>query len=88
VTDVQKALAILAGLNSALFLTGAYVAGMVTGNPLAWKMALASCGLAFIGYVAQYLSGVRQAYWYVAGIATAASIVAGVISGGALLWVR
>ncbi len=40
-------------LNSALALIGIFIAGFVTGTPLAWKMAIVSAGLIYFLYLAQ-----------------------------------
>lgn len=84
-TDAQKALVAGAFLNSALYLTCAFVAGLMTGNPIAWRAALASMGLAFLCYVFQ-LMGERPFWRYAAAAAVAASIGAGVWAGVTLLF--
>lgn len=40
-------------INSALYLAGAFVAGLVVDNPLAWKLALAAIGVTYLSYLAQ-----------------------------------
>lgn len=37
-------------LNSALYLSGVFIAGLVTGNPWAWKMSLAAMGVTYLCY--------------------------------------
>lgn len=75
-----KLLVIAALLNSALFLAGIFVAGLVLHNPLAWKLALVSAGLCFLCYVTQYLG-----HENVAATLASTSIVAGAVGGVALL---
>ena len=40
-------------VNSALYLTMAFVAGLVSGHPLAWKLALAAIGVTYLSYTLQ-----------------------------------
>lgn len=68
-------------LNSALALTGIFVAGLITGTPLAWKMAIASVGLVYFLYLLQLGNSDR----YIVGTAQAVAIVAGVVGFVALL---
>lgn len=72
-------------LCSALYLSGAFFAGLVSGNIVAWQCALAAMGICYISYMAQ--CGFPATYrWQVAsGAIAAASIVLGVASGVALL---
>jgi hypothetical protein len=86
-TDLQKLLVVAALFNSALYLTGVFVAGLLMHSPVAWKLALASSGLCFLCYALQYVSGLYAWAGTAAGTAAAASIVAGVIAGLALLLV-
>lgn len=37
-------------LNSAIYLAGCFTAGIVTGNPWSWKLALAAAGVTYLGY--------------------------------------
>jgi 4-hydroxybenzoate polyprenyltransferase len=37
-------------INSALYLVCVFVAGLVTGHPWAWKLAIASIGVTFLAY--------------------------------------
>ncbi len=84
-TELQKALIWGALINSGLYLTGVFVAGMVTNNPFAWKLALVGAGLSFISYTCQYLGGLSPIYMTVAKTAVACSIVAGIAAGVGLL---
>jgi hypothetical protein len=68
-------------LNSALALIGIFIAGFVTGTPLAWKMAIVSAGLIYLLYLFQ-IEGYHRA---LIGTTQAAAIVAGVIGFVALL---
>jgi hypothetical protein len=70
-------------VNSALYLTGVFVAGLVTAHPDAWKGALAAAGLAFFSHVAQLAPGMPRA----AVLATiAASWVLGAAAGMLVLF--
>lgn len=84
-TGLQKMIMLGALLNGALYLTACFTAGLVTQNPLAWKLAIACAGLCFISYTAQYLSALGPSYMAIAKTAVACSIVAGVGAGVALL---
>lgn len=85
-TDLQKVLANGVLLNSALYLIMCFVAGILTGNPMAWKLAVASVGLCYVSYMGQYFSGLDELYARIGQTAVACSIVSGVCSGIALLW--
>lgn len=85
-TDLQKFLFAAILLNSALYLSGVFAAGILLANPFAWKLALIAAGMCYVTYVAQYFSGVRHLYARVGEITTWLSIVAGVLAGLALLW--
>jgi hypothetical protein len=71
-------------LNSALYLTGCFVAGLVVGNPIAWKLSLVAAGLVFLAYSLMATGHPRlsAASDYVG----AASWVVGIAAGGFLLW--
>lgn len=84
-TPLQMLLIVAALLNAALYLVCVFVAGLVTQNPLAWKLAIVAMGFAFLGYVAQYH---QFSAWYfksAMGTLTAGSIVVAILAGGALL---
>lgn len=40
-------------INSALYLLCVFVAGIVTGHPVAWKLALVALGVTYISHIAQ-----------------------------------
>lgn len=84
-TAHQLFLAGAAVLYSTLYLALVVVVGLATGNPLAWKLGLASLGLCYLCFVFQYYGGVHAIYLTVANTAVACSIVAGVLAGVALL---
>jgi hypothetical protein len=69
-------------LNSALYLTGCFVAGMVLGVPLAWKAALVTVGISYLCYMAQDMGAEGSAKALML-----ASIGAGVAAGLPLLFV-
>lgn len=52
-TPDQKFLAIGIYINSALYLSAVFTAGLWTGNALAWKLAIATFGTCYLAYVAQ-----------------------------------
>lgn len=81
-TDMQKILAYGLFINSALYLVGVFVAGMRFHNDFAWKMALASAGFTYVGYMVQFLELPRA----VSGTAVTFSVVLGLAAGLALLW--
>lgn len=68
-------------LNSALYLTGCFVAGLVTANAMAWRLALASAGVTYVCYLIQPLGLPRPAVICVVAI----SIVLGLGAGLSLL---
>lgn len=41
-------------INSALYLTCVFVAGVVTGHRLAWQCAVAAMGVTYLSHVAQF----------------------------------
>lgn len=51
--DERRFLYIAILLNSALYLTGVFVAGLMTGNRLAWAMALATAALCYLSPLVQ-----------------------------------
>lgn len=77
----QTLMAVGAFLYGALYLTFCLCAGFILAYPFVWKLAIASAGFAFLAFVLQ-LSGVNK---YICGTAVAASIVAGALSGLALV---
>lgn len=84
-TDLQRMLLLGILLNSALYLVAVFAAGIVTHNPVAWKIAIAAMGFASLGYVTQYH---QFSEWYFAkamGPLSWGSIVLGVAAGIALL---
>lgn len=81
VMDDRRFAAIGLLLNSALYLSGCFVAGLFTGNSWAWKFALASFGLAYVGYVLQLIPASRRSAWFPVVL----SIGTGVLSGLFLL---
>lgn len=73
-------------INSALYLLCVFVAGLVTGHPLAWKAAVTAMGLAYLGYVTALLAAgsakalAAQVRW----LAVSNAIVSASMSIGAL----
>lgn len=68
-------------LNSALVLTGIFIAGLATSNQVAWTMAIASAGLIYFLYLFQ-LEGMPR---LLIGTTQAAAITAGALGFIALL---
>lgn len=62
-------------LNSALVLTGIFVAGLVTNTRLAWELAIVSAGLVYFLYLFQLLGLPRL----LIGTTQAAAIIAGAL---------
>ncbi len=85
-TDLQKLLGAAILLNGAVFSVLAFVAGVMTGNPMAWKMAIATVGWSWVCYAAEYLSGGHAIFRGIAVVACILSIAFGVIAAQALLW--
>lgn len=54
-------------LNSALYLSAAFMAGLVTQHGIAWKLALATIGLTYLSHVAQLPAGGRTD-WLATGL--------------------
>lgn len=81
-TEDQRFLAIGIYVNSALFLSGVFVAGLVTGRETAWKLALVAAGLTYVSYLVQVAEIERAAQIVV----VLASIIAAVAAGLALFF--
>lgn len=81
-TADQRLLAIFAGVNSALYLAGVFVAGLVLGNHGAVYAVIATAGVTFLSYVFQLGWGEKRKACVVVSLAT---IVAGAASGILLL---
>jgi hypothetical protein len=67
-------------LNSALYLAGCFIAGLVTQNGSAWRLALISAGFAFLAYNLILAENERAAKYL-----AAASWIVGMAAGIALL---
>lgn len=68
-------------LNSALYLAGVFVAGLVMGNPYAWKFSLCSAGITYLSY----LAGLNAIPRWIVMLLVCSSIAAGTVAGLALL---
>lgn len=70
-------------VNSALYVSGVFIAGLVTHSPMAWKLALIAFGLSYISYFLQITesAGRKAVEWSVA-----LSILAGTVGGLRLLF--
>lgn len=86
-------------LNSALYLTGCFLAGLHLNNAVAWRCALVGCGVAFLSYVFQSIRqlpedlmrpvdfwDLRPIAWPLGLIFVAISWVFGIAAGVALLF--
>ena len=78
-------MAIGALLNSALYLSGCMIAGLVVGNGFAWRLALAAMGVTYVSYLAQFVAADTSAsriaialVWF--------SIILGAVAGISLLF--
>lgn len=67
-------------INSVLYLAGCFVAGLLTHNPLAWRLALAAAGMTYLGYLVQLMKLPAAAAIVVCG-----SIGLGIAAGLALI---
>lgn len=75
-------------INSALYLTGCFVAGLATGNSVAWRLALATAGVTYLAYVVQEAASVqrsRPTLGHAALALVTASIALGLLAGLALI---
>lgn len=73
----QRLLSIAAILNSALVLTAIFVAGLHLGNALAWKLAVCTMALAYIGPMVQLQFPTQR---LLAAVLTGGSIIFGGIA--------
>lgn len=74
-------------LNSAIYLACVFFAGIVVGDPLAWKLALAAMGVTYLSHILQLPapSG-RHLPMSIMFLAVIASVVLGIAAGVALLF--
>jgi|HubBroStandDraft_4_1064222.scaffolds.fasta_scaffold00045_34 hypothetical protein len=47
-------------ISAALYDGGVFAAGLVTHNPVAWKLAIATAGIAYISYAGQIMGMPRR----------------------------
>lgn len=66
-------------LNSALYLTGVFVAGMMTHDGAAWKLALVAAGVSYLSYSMQIYGAGRNACATVVVISVLAGAAAGLL---------
>ena len=69
-------------LNSALYLSGVFVAGIASHRPWAWRVALLACGFSYVSYYIQAVGMERK----VAVQAVFLSIFFGIVAGLLLLF--
>ena len=72
-------------INSALYLTGVFVAGIVTNNPGAWKMALLAAALCYLSALVQVTMPQDEGWRIVAMSNVVTTIIVGAAAGIALL---
>lgn len=79
-------------INSALYIAGCFVAGIVFGVSLAWKLAIVTAAIIYVSYFVQtvgsfdgYQASTKNALKGIAVLLTLASIVSGAVAGMALL---
>lgn len=70
-------------VNSALYLTCVFVAGLVTGHPLAWKLALIAIGVTYVSHYLQLIPSISRD---VCTGAVVASMAIGIAAGLDLLF--
>lgn len=80
----REFLAIGCYINSALYLAAVFIAGLTTGNPWAWKLAIAAMGVTYLCFLVQ----VYGLSLKVVNAVVAASIIFGAAAGVALLGVK
>ena len=73
-------------LNSALYLTGCVAAGLIVGNPLAWRMGLAAAGATYLSYICHFASEGNDWHGAWARVLVYTSILLGAFAGISLLW--
>lgn len=76
----QRLLVIGIYLHSALYLSGTFIAGLMTNRPMAWRMALVTSAVCYFAYYAQVVDKRMAAIGLVL-----ASIFCGALAGFALL---
>lgn len=81
-SEDQKFLALGIYINSALFIIGVFVAGLVLNVPLAWKGAILTAGISYLAYVAQVT---MASYFTVSVLLVVASVVSGILSAATLI---
>lgn len=75
-------------VSSSLYLVGVFIAGLVTGVPLAWKGALITLGLSYLTFLLQTLEVApheRETFRKLVAVLVMITIVLGAVSGLALL---
>jgi hypothetical protein len=78
-TEFQRLMGLGVLLNSALYLSACFVAGLVLHNPVAWRLAIAAMGVTYLSYSLQLLGHWSSRY------VTFASIALGLLAGLSLL---
>lgn len=73
-------------LNSALYLLCVFVAGLVTGHPIAAKLAIAAIGVTYLGYHLMIVDWIEGRFKSAANTLVAVSIALGIAAGLDLLF--
>lgn len=81
--DQQRLVLISGILNSALYLTAIFVAGIVTGDKLAWILAIVTMGVVYVAVLWQMMLPTDRLG---AAIWLALSVVLGFAAGLAVIW--
>lgn len=58
--ETQRCLAWGVYTSEALYEAGVFAAGLVTQNPFAWKLAIATAGIAYVSYAGQIMGIPRK----------------------------
>ena len=89
--DVLTIARIAAITHGSLYLAGVFVAGVITESPPAWRLALASMGVAYLGEIALQFNlaypnkHTHDAAEFGAAVCFIVSVIAGVAAGMCLL---
>lgn len=85
-TDRMATLAFIGALlNSALYLTAVFAAGLILGKPQAWQGALVAIGAAYLSHALAFVTVYRPWVQPVQWGAVIVSVVVGVAAGIALI---
>lgn len=84
--EANRLLFIALILNSALYITGVFVAGLVTGHPFAWQLAIVTAALCYFSpFVQLLLVGKPKSQHWPGLVLVIVSILVGAAAGFSLL---